>query len=280
MALAFAVQVWGASSIRCHLFLQIANFLLGHGEWDVSHAQAHENKSASWPKVMSPAQCVKVRADNKLGLRLMEAAGAGLQQLITSLFLSEGGICLMVGSSRIIGSLNVKVGITNLWGEKASCAHELFHCQVLGVYEAASCEVLSTGNDNSLGLKTGTGLSFQWYKSHAVVIVKNLQYKLREEQVSQLWLLWQINTEHHMLMLRLRLLHNGFQVFQVGGRHGPMALRITDWPWSGIFVLHCLLARINYNCLPAMPRITALPGRMIPWLPQVRQWSQRLHMCA
>jgi hypothetical protein len=150
----------------------------------------------------------------------------------------------------------------------------------LGVYEAASCEVLSTGNDNSLGLKTGTGLSFQWYKSHAVVIVKNLQYKLREEQVSQLWLLWQINTEHHMLMLRLRLLHNGFQVFQVGGRHGPMALRITDWPWSGIFVLHCLLARINYNCLPAMPRITALPGRMIPWLPQVRQWSQRLHMCA
>jgi hypothetical protein len=64
---------------------------------------------------MSPAQCVKVRTDNKLGLRLM--AAVGLQQLITSLFLSEG-VCLMVGSSRIISSLKVKVKIMNRRGEQ------------------------------------------------------------------------------------------------------------------------------------------------------------------
>ena len=214
MALTFAVQVWGASSIRCHLFLQIANFLLGHGEWDVSHAQ--RNKSASWPKVMSPAQCVKVRADNKLGLRLMEAAGAGLQQLITSLFLSEGGICLMVGSSRIIGSLNVKVGITNLWGEKASCAHELFHCQ--GIV-----------NTDNFPLFYWESMKQQVVKSFPPEMITVLVSK--QEQVSH------FNDTNHMLLWLSKTYNTNYVKNRCPscGCSDKLTQNITCWCWDSGF---------------------------------------------
>ena len=196
---------------------------------------------------MSPAQCVKVRTDNKLGLRLM--AAVGLQQLITSLFLSEG-VCLMVGSSRIISSLKVKVEIMNRRGEQVvhrssfidgtSCIKTTSLWSIGMAWSSRLWSPYSARNDTSLGHKTG--LSFEWYKSHTDVIAKNCQLKLHKEQVPWLWLLWKINTAHHTLMLRLRLLHN---LFQVDSRYGTMALWITDWPWHGVLFVHCLLARVN-----------------------------------